>query len=311
MDTYRLRITLAGPTATPWQADTPWGHLCWALLRRRGEPALTDYLAGYRAGEPPLVLSDGYPQGRLPRPLLPPPAVSGDKRAAILAARRAKAAAGTLVDLDTFDRIRRNPHSAIRNPQSAIEPSAQRRVLVQRNQIDRRTNTAGGEGGALFSVEEYHAALVDVYLRLAGGALPLLRELLADLQQEGYGKRRVVGYGAIAAWDVAPFDGFASFPEADAFLTLCRFVPAADDPADGMWRTAVKVGTVGGETATPFKRPLILLTAGAWFRAPGGGREWYGRLVGDVSAAHPEVVQYGLAFPVPMRAPGEHMEAQE
>jgi CRISPR-associated protein Csm4 len=308
VDSYRLRFTLAGPTATPWQADTLWGHLCWALRRRRGEAALAGFLGSYAAGEPPIVLSDGYPEGRLLRPLLPPPNVSGEKRAAILAARRAKAAAGTFVDLDTFDLLRRAPDSAIRNPQSAFDAPAQRRILVQRNQIDRRTNTAGGEGGALFTVAEHHAAVVDVYVRLAAGVLPLLRELLDDLQHEGYGKRRVVGYGAIAGWDVTPFGGFAPFPEADAFMTLCRFVPAAADPADGMWRTAIKVGTVGGETATPFKRPLVALTAGAWFRAPGGGREWYGRLVGGVSAAHPEVVQYGLAFPVPMRAPAESTE---
>lgn len=303
METYRLRITLAAPTATPWQADTLWGHLCWALLRRRGEAALAAFLESYAHGEPALVLSDGYPADRLPRPLLPPPAPRGDKRAAILAARRAKAAAGSLVTLATFDRLRRDEWSAIED--GADPPVVQRRVLVQRNQIDRRTNTAGGESGALFTVEEHHAAVVDIYVRLADGALPLLHDLLADLRDEGYGKRRVVGYGAIATMDLTPFAGFAPFPDADAFLSLSRFVPAADDPADGMWRTAVKVGTVGGETATPFKRPLVTLTAGSWFRAPGGGREWYGRLVDGVSAAHPAVVQYGLAFAVPMRAPVE------
>jgi CRISPR-associated protein Csm4 len=122
---------------------------------------------------------------------------------------------------------------------------------------------------------------------------------------EGYGKRRAVGYGAIGAWELEPFNGFGSFEGADAFVSLSRFVPAAADPADGMWRTAVKFGKVGGETATPFKRPLVTLTAGSWFRTRGAPREWYGRLASGVSTAHPEVVQYGLAFAVPMRVPVE------
>jgi hypothetical protein len=36
-------------------------------------------------------------------------------------------------------------------------------------------------------------------------------------------------------------------------------------------------------------------------------RDWYGRLV-PVVAADPRVVQYGYAFPVPMRLPGAEGE---
>lgn len=307
MDTYRIRFTLAAPSATPWQADTLWGHLCWALLRRHGEAALRDFLDAYRAGAPPLILSDGFPADTLPRPLLPPPPVAaGGKRAGILAARAGKAASGTLLSLDAFQRLRHG-RSAIAED---MPTAGVRRILALRNQINRLTSTTGGEdtGGRLYAVEEYHAAAIDVYARLTPEAADLLWLLLDDLAIEGYGKRRAVGYGAIAAWERRPFDGFQPIPEANAFLTLSRFVPAANDPSAGMWRTTVKVGTVGGETATPFKRPLVMLTAGSWFHADQGIRDWYGRIVEDISPAHPHVVQYGLAFAVPMRAP-EQAEA--
>jgi CRISPR-associated protein Csm4 len=296
--TYRIVIEPAAPAATPWQADTLWGHLCWALVRRRGESALQSFLQAYRDGVPPLVLSDGFAEGRLPRPLALPPPATGSKREAILTARAAKAAGRTAVGLATFDRLRRGESVPLDEEAAPVE---ERRVLALRNSVDRLTGTAGGAGGALYTVEEYHARRVDLYLRVTEETEDLIWTLLADLAVEGYGKRRAVGYGAIARWQREPFDGFAPFAEANAFLSLSRFSPAADDPTDGMWRTAVKVGTVGGETASPFKRPLVLLTAGSWFRVPGGGREWYGRLVSGLSAAHPEAVQYALAFAVPVR----------
>lgn len=306
METYRLRLEPAAPAATPWQADTLWGHLCWALVRRRGEVVLGEFLNAYRRGEPPLVLSDGFPEGWLPRPLLPPPpAPAGGiaKAAAIAAARHGKAAASSLVPVASFERLRRG--EPVEPELDAASRPAERRVTVFRNQIDRLTSTAGGGGAELYAVEELHTGAVEVYVRAANGAIDLLRELLAGLAVEGYGKRRVVGYGAIADWKLEPFDGFEPVPRANAFVSLSRFVPAADDPVDGMWRTTVKFGKVGGETATPFKRPLVALTVGSWFHAPGGVREWYGRLVPDISLAHPWVAQYGLAFALPMRAPAE------
>jgi CRISPR-associated protein Csm4 len=304
MDTYRIRLTMSAPTATPWQADTLWGHLCWAIVRQQGEHVLHAFLDTYRRGEPDLVLSDGFPAGFLPRPFLPlPPGPPGGRREAVLTARRAKAAASTLLPIDAFLRLCRG--EAVPPAGNDAPHPVQRHTLALRNQIDRRSDSAGGDAGALYSVAEYHIPTVELYARVAPGRLPLLDTLLGHLAVEGYGKRRVVGYGAVADAAVEPFDAFDTLAGADAFVSLSRFVPAAGDPVDGMWRTAVKSGTVGGETATPFKRPLVTLAAGSWFRTPGGARPWYGRLVSGISRAHPNVVQYGLAFAVPIRAPSE------
>src|SRR4051812_18367196 len=74
METYRLRLSLRTATGTPWQADTLFGHLCWHLRYQEDAQAVEDFLELYRLGEPPLVLSDGFPGSPdlLPRPLLPP-----------------------------------------------------------------------------------------------------------------------------------------------------------------------------------------------------------------------------------------------
>ena len=307
MGTYRLRITTAAPSASPWQADTLWGHLCWLLAGRRGEAALGDFLAAYQIGEPPLVLSDGFPAGRLPRPLLPPPAPTArTKQAGIEAARAGKANAGALLPFAAFEALRRG--ESVDSEAQVAAFTSERRVATFHNQVNRNTGTAGGddeESGELFTIEAIHLPVVDFYLRIEADFLPLLRELLADLQIEGYGKRRSVGYGALAGWELEPFDGFGDVAEPNAFVTLSRFVPAGDDPTDGRWRTAVKFGKVGGVTDHPFKRPLVMLTAGSWFRVAGAPREWYGRIVPDISPAHPEALHYGLAFALPLRVSEE------
>ena len=70
MNTISFRLRPRAPWATPWHADSLVGAVCWELLRRGGEDALTKLLARFRNGEPPFLLSDACPAGLLPRPLV-------------------------------------------------------------------------------------------------------------------------------------------------------------------------------------------------------------------------------------------------
>src|SRR5438094_3308698 len=71
MKSYRVEITPRSPWGTPLQVDTLFGHLCWALTYTQGETALRDFLQAFDGPSPPLVLSNGFPKGCLPRPLFP------------------------------------------------------------------------------------------------------------------------------------------------------------------------------------------------------------------------------------------------
>src|SRR5207248_2623978 len=71
MRLYKSTLTLGSASATLWQADTIFGHLCWKLLRRGSEAELNKFLELYEQGQPPILLSDGFPGNYLPRPLAP------------------------------------------------------------------------------------------------------------------------------------------------------------------------------------------------------------------------------------------------
>jgi len=74
MRCFRIRFRLVSSLGTPFQADTIFGHICWAVRYLEGEEALQAFLAAYR-DVPPLLVSDGFPVVGdlfyLPRPTLP------------------------------------------------------------------------------------------------------------------------------------------------------------------------------------------------------------------------------------------------
>lgn len=302
METYRVRLKLRAATGTPWHADTVFGHLCWQLRYQEGQAAVEELLELYRLGEPPLVLSDGFPgtPDLLPRPLLPLGARAGT--AGPLAAQREEARRqkdARDVAWLTPDEFRRVAAGEAVLPAPKSVPSA---TGTLKNQINRATATTGGAdedaAGHLYEFEELYWPEVAVYARVAEGCLDLAQRLFAGLAASGYGRRKSIGYGEIESVSWEPCDDFAPPPGANGFVSLSHFVPAGDDPTDGWWRLRMKYGRLGEAASAetpPFKRPLVQLAPGATFRAE-PVRPWYGRLVEGVHPARPEVVQYGLAF---------------
>lgn len=307
--TYRLRSPLGLRSAgdDPWQADTIFGHLCWALRHQDGEEDLTAFLDLYREGNPPFILSNGFPEGYLPRPIMPfQPTPLTTKKESVQALRAAKEAREVewLAEEEFGQAIQ-----GIQIVPGEVEGGKlpEPRVTLK-NQISRITGTTGEEGNLFHFAEVFYSA-VSIYVKVAEGFVEDAERLFSFVARQGYGKRKSVGYGEIdfESFTFEPFPGFGAPADANGFVSLSNFVPAKDDPTRGAWRTTVKYGKLGEEYALhehPFKRPLIMLLAGCSFYAQ-PCQEYYGRLVESVSASHPEVVQYGLAFPVPAVLPRE------
>ncbi len=182
--------------------------------------------------------------------------------------------------------------------------------MTLKNQINRLTSTTAGEedtGGHLFSFSQYRWKYVSIYARIADDFVETARQLFQYLGQSGYGKRKSVGYGQLSLLEFKEFTGFSSPPDANGFISLSNFVPAANDPAQGYWQVLVKYGKLGEELATsenPFKKPLIMFTAGSCFY-DSPCKEYYGRLVKNLTTVSQKVAQYGLALALPIKLPIE------
>lgn len=304
---YKVTYHLRSATASPWQADTIFGHLSWALRYLEGEDSLKSFLKGYDDRKPRLVISNGFPLDYLPRPIMPPsPLKPADKiERQITDFKQTKEASKIeYLTLEEFNKavnggsVSLKEEDILKRKEQIHSPRA-----TLKNQINRLTATTGGEG-QLFDFEEYFWPQVSIYAKIADDFVDQAKKLFETVAATGFGKRKSVGYGTIESMDFTRFNGFETPSQANGFVSLSNFVPARNDPVRGAWQTIVKYGKLGEEYANrenPFKRPLLVLTAGSTFYdAP--CKEYYGRIIHDLSP-YAGVVQYALALPVPAKLP--------
>lgn len=303
MKTYRMRLTLRTPSGSAWQADTIFGHLCWLCAWRYGTNVLEAWKTRFRQGDPPFILSDGFPDNLLPRPHGLPERVTPSTKAEGMAMAAEQKDRQKIVYLmpDEFNAIRRGEDVTL--SLSASRDAFTSRITFK-NQINRLSNTTGEEG-QLYPFAENFCKTITIYLRIVDDEFDRLKQLFEDLKYIGYGKRKSIGYGQIQSLDWNDTFSFPPIDNPNAFVSLSHFVPAQNDPTEGQWKINIKYGKLGGERATaenPFKHPIIMLTPGSWFRTNNTPKPWYGRLIEDVSPEFPEdVVQYGFVFALPMR----------
>lgn len=353
---FRLRSSLG----TPFQADTIFGHICWAIRHLEGEGELKSFLDAYD-NHPPLLLSDGFPfvdvcpdtrVHYLPRPLIPVPGDSAGSMADSLGipandllTRRQCAAAWKALEkkkwiaadvlfqrnssldmaaifADCFH-LRICPISmAERSPGQcpctrwldcpgldtgaraistcrAVYPRSET-VLTTHNVLNRWTSASMN----LYQEEDTFPACGFYFLALLDESvlsLDRLRSCLDYIQHSGYGRDASTGKGALS--EIKIEDWFLpECPGATHYMNLSSaFVPVAGDvdPQRSFYSVHVKHGKLGNEYAVSgnvWKKPILMLSAGSVFA--GDPNAVHGRLVRDVHAEYPHVVQYGYAFPM-------------
>lgn len=313
MKSYRVDITPRSPWGTLLQADTLFGHLCWALAYTQGEKALHDFLHAFDSLQAPLVLSNGLPSGYLPRPLLP--AVAGPqeerdakdrkklKRLTLLAEEWLLGARNGL-DEEKIQRALLESENLGKKDEDLW-----REGLGYHNTIDRRSNRVRDEGGFFQSLDYHFSAnsRLNVYVKTDYFSETALGELFAVVAKGGFGRDKSAGLGAFH-FTLVPFS-FPSLPGANGFIALSHFVPAPHDPTTGWYDLITKFGKLGGAFAAgptqsggkhnPFKKPVIMLRSGSVFwDTP--VREWYGRLIPDVHTDM-RIRHYGLCYPLEVR----------
>src|SRR3990172_7027744 len=306
MKTYRLKIKPQSSFLTPWQADTIFGHLCWIMAWREGKDALAKFLEDYRNGNPFFVLSDGFPADLLPAPahlsLMMP---KGETLEDYQNGKKLKKIAW--LTPEEFESVRNGKI----NSQFQENPKTFKTYTTLHSSINRITGTTGDEG-SLFELEEFaieseglKADTLSIYLRIKDGWEEKVKSLFQDLSLLGYGKKRSIGKGSFEiVGELESFNKFDNLDEANGFITLSNFVPAKEDPTEGFYKTMVKYGKLGGEytfSGNPFKKPIIMLTAGSVFYVQESVKPFYGRMVEGVSPSKPDVVHYGYAFSVPIK----------
>jgi CRISPR-associated protein Csm4 len=260
---------------------------------------LATWLLPFLNGEPPFVLSDGFPAGLLPKPLFPR---SRRSLSAGIDTRELKEKKydsykkQEKAPFQTIEEFRSTCASPEKPPTVAFSPWVT--THTPHATIDRMTMTTGGEGSAgnLYETTEKHLPHkdVDVYLRSLAGQEAMVEKNLEQIGRCGFGKDKSVGLGRFTVKNVEKTTDLREVETVEGFINLSSFVPAANDPKDGYWRLRVKYGRLGENAGegNPFKKPLLQIEPGAVFKNTRPYlKPWYGRMVESLSASFPQAVQ--------------------
>jgi CRISPR-associated protein Csm4 len=319
MQTLRLSLKPCSAFGTPLKGDTLFGQLCWAIRNRFGEARLIKLLQDYTAGRPFAVISDAFPGGHLPRPMLPGHVFDEARGIDRKAARKR-----IWLPLECFPypiaTWSNHCQSAQELPAGVVTPHPQ-----PHNSINRATGTTGAGfdpytmNQLWFAGEADTAPILDVYLlldetRLTGADL---QAAFTDMSALGFGRDASIGLGKFEIIEIMDFE-LPVQANANAWLTLAPCAPQGLgwEEARCFYQPFTRFGRhgdLGVHLGNPFKTPVLLAGTGAVLTPPTYGRQLFtGQgLGGDgcLSKAIPETVHQGYAPVVGIALP--KMEQKE
>ncbi|WP_136646406.1 hypothetical protein [Tabrizicola sp. YIM 78059] len=297
MPLYRLTLCLTAPLGTAVQGPTLFGQICWLRREAEGEAALKAWLS-----DPQTIwrLSDGFPAGFLPRPLARPRPLAPAQLERVKEMKKRK-----YVSRQAFLRLRDAwDEGQLRDEDTAPEPDCHRQIT--RNHVDRRGQGTIEEGGLFRVSEDWRFADertrdLDLYVETAE-TLDRVRDLVAELGRQGYGRGASLGRGLWQVAEAAEETALADHP-GPRRLSLSRGVLDPATMRAALWRAEPQAGRLGPQLSlagvAPFKRPVLLTRPGATFEADGPGP--FGRLLHEVHPDRPEVVVNALHLALPFQ----------
>lgn len=317
-------IALKASVITPFQADTIFGHMCWAIrfLYGGNSGKLEEFLKSYETETfPPLIISNGFPSGFIPKPILPP--VHPDDLDEIVGRNNRVEMSTIIREAIQLEFLPKEILSQL-SDEGSLDPKGLFKILferyenilpyfdlsetmvVQRNAINRIKQ----ETTALYFQEEHFfdgdGSKFEVYLKSSFFSKNELDSIFEFIGEQGYGKDKSAGRGHFD-FEIKEEMDLPEFKNSNAFMTLSSYVPNSQDPTKGYYKPLHKYGKLGGTYAkgllsgNPFKKPILMFAAGSTFYdADFNKSKAYGSLLSDVQHDS-RIKHYGYAFPLGIR----------
>ncbi len=326
---YTIELKLQSPIVSPFQSDTLFGHICWAIkyLKWDQKDKLLKFLNLFETAQhPPLLISNGFLKNTLPKPAIPPVTqkdldeivgieerikvsfiIKSIKKFGIISKEKLneliqeKITPVKLLKL-FYDDYKKNPENADINTLNSNGKS----MVVQHNTVNRWENRVKK---GLYAQNEIffdeNGGDFEIYLKTNYFTKDDIDRIFTFIKEGGFGKDKSTGKGS---FDFVVNEGI-DLPEAEnpnAFMSLSSFAPKAGDPKKGFYNTLLKYGKLGGDYAkgtpevnmNPFKKPLIMFAAGSTFYDKEYDKDKiYGTLLKDVHK-NSKIRHYAYAFPL-------------
>lgn len=326
VETYKVIIEPQSSFVTPLHSDTIFGHLAWAVAYSGREDVLKKFLEDFK-NNPPFILSSGFPEGKLPIPILRPLTKEEKK---IIAKDVSKSLIEIEDELKEIKELTYIPVDALngliedlsnvvltryllknKNVLFKEEYNQMKEEMVMRTAVNRTTGSAL-EAQLYNCSEDFYAPGVklNIWIRFfSHDYIDKVEKWFHYLESYGYGADLSTGAGQFKIAAFSEEDG--SLPEAstpNAFITISNFSPKATDPVDGYYNYIVKRGKLGGlwsvvgldgsSKPNVWKNPVVMFTPGSVFKFDDEMKRFYGRMVENIYQPNANIIQYALAFPL-------------
>lgn len=288
---YKASIMPKSAFSSPLQGDTFFGAFCWSYKYLYGKDELKKLLHKSVDEKPEIIFSNAYPENYLPLPMgvydteQKPFNMAEIAEAKKIYQENKKYKKCTLIHKDAFKKIQngtRKRYSQFLSDEKIIQ------VESIHNMVGRADGTVGSaeESGSLFVMDEFYTSKVfDVYI-LSVLDKDIIWEVLLLMCELGIGAGKSSGKGHFEPVSINEETELVKCHNANGYMAISNFIPAAFDPSDGWYKTFVKYGKLDREYAAgqfPFKKPLLYINSGAVFKTS-QPKPWYGSFITNASA---------------------------
>ena len=295
MTLHRLALSLESPLGTALVGPTLFGLVCLTLRDLEGDAFLEHWL-----GVPENIwrISDGFPAGLLPKPLVRPRALPPEGLDSIKLRKRRP-----WIRRETWLKHREAwSEQILSDDDFMLDPACPRKLA--HNAVDRHGRGTLESGGLYYLEEDWRFAggngNIDLYVK-SHESPERIRSLIEAVGQRGYGRDASTGRGRFSVTEVVLDSELADLSGATRGMSLSRGVLTPSTMRDAYWRIEPHFGRVGPELTllgvSPFKRPVLLTMPGTTFRFD--GNETLGRWVRDVHPDRPEIGLNGFHLAIP------------
>lgn len=302
MKYLKLKLRTKSGFSNLFTADQIWGQMVFAISDLKGFEEASKFVENFDSN-PPFLISNMYPEGYLPRAVLPPIKTNSsisssfdeEKKNRELAKKNKKK---TFVPIKTFLQCQ-DDISKLKF--ANFESSPNIRVINEvRSSISRKTGFPHTqEGGGVFNQTFYYSQDVfNIYIKLidtSDEGIKLLEEIILYLNMVGIGGDRSIGKGAfnITLSEVNEDEKILfSYDKGNAYMSLSRCSGKDLNPL--YYQIQYYFGMVGAkldEKRTLNKYPVIYFEPGSLFLS---GK---GELLHNVHTDS-RICSYGYSFPI-------------
>lgn len=317
-DIYLWKVKPTSSHMTPWQSDTIYGHMLYAIAMLYGKEEYDKIVEDFINLKSPFIISDGFIDGKLP--LFNKSGISREdteffsktiNKDLIETVKRLKKINKIKnISIGEFNRLRTAEFSnkdfiveklketEEENKKESKEKKASQNVaLVLHNNINRCTGTTVEDG--IFSLKEiFIDGEIHVFIKIRKDfQIEKIDNILKFIESSGFGKKVSSGKGAIERISFEKCDDFKEVKDANAFISLSNYTPKEGDYEEVICGTPLvkrgKTADIGDNMNFPFKKPFACFTPGALFKGEINNEK--GKVLTNIYI-NKNVVQIGIPF---------------